>query len=142
VVIQEEAVVTASDRRRLQEMIESLRDALPVNGEPYRSFLAGLEQRLSGMVTVSQKDVDADVVTMNSQVRVRNESDRQQVLTLVYDRDADAFGETLSVVSPAGAALLGSRVGDEIELQGRRGWQRLRIDEVVFQPEAAGKFDL
>jgi hypothetical protein len=33
-------------------------------------------------------------------------------------------------------------VGDVIEWHSRRGPQRVRIEEIVFQPEAAGKFDL
>ena len=94
------------------------------------------------MATVSQEHVDADVVTMNSRVRVSDASDREQVLTLVYDSDADLFGEKVSVVSALGAAVLGSRVGDEVEWQTRRGPRRLRIEEIVFQPEAAGTFGL
>ncbi len=141
-VIAENGVVTRSDRQRLRQMIDSLCAALPVNGAPHRGFLAGLKERLGQMATVSQEHVDADVVTMNSRVRVSDASDREQVLTLVYDSDADLFGEKVSVVSALGAAVLGSRVGDEVEWQTRRGPRRLRIEEIVFQPEAAGTFGL
>ena len=141
-VIQEEAIVTAADRRRLRRMIDCLRATLPVNGEPYAGFLNALEGRLSEMATVSQEEVEADLVTMNSRLRVRDESCREQVLTLVYDHDADPFGDKLSVVSPLGAVILGSRVGDDVKWQTRRGERRLRIEEILFQPEAAGKFDL
>jgi regulator of nucleoside diphosphate kinase len=141
-ITQDQAVVTTTDRHRLREMIESLRATLPINGQPYRAYLANLEARLNQMAAVSQDEVDADVVTMNSRVRVRDESDRDQVLTLVYDGDADVFGDKLSVVSPLGAEVFGSRVGDEVKWQTRRGERRLRIEEILFQPEAAGKFDL
>ena len=139
----QEAVVTTLDRRRLRRMIDSLYTSLPAGGEPYGSYFRALEERLNAMQTVAEDAVDDDVITMNSQVCVRElVRGRRQVLTLVYDRDADAFGEKVSVLTPLGAALLGSRVGDVVEWQTRRGPRRVRIDEIVFQPEAAGKFEL
>jgi len=38
--------------------------------------------------------------------------------------------------------LLGSREGHSIELKTPRGVRRLRVERVVYQPEAAGRFDL
>jgi regulator of nucleoside diphosphate kinase len=63
-------------------------------------------------------------------------------LTLVYDADADAFGERVSVLAPLGASILGARVGDVVEWQSRRGPRQLRIERILYQPEAAGDFDL
>ena len=60
----------------------------------------------------------------------------------MYDADADAVGERVSVLTPLGAAILGSRVGDVVEWQTRRGPRRMKIERIVFQPEAAGQFDL
>ncbi|MCG8393777.1 MAG: nucleoside diphosphate kinase regulator [Pseudomonadales bacterium] len=58
----------------------------------------------------------ADVVSLGSRVRFRNEAsgkEHERVLTLPHDtgRNADA----ISVLTPAGAALLGLRVGDHIQ---------------------------
>jgi len=80
---------------------------------------------------------------MNSKIRARElDTGRSQVLTLVYERDADLFGEKVSVLTPLGAAILGSRVGDVVEWQSRRGPRQLRIERILFQPEAAGDFHL
>jgi transcription elongation GreA/GreB family factor len=48
----------------------------------------------------------------------------------------------VSVLTPLGAAILGSRVGDIVEWQSRRGPRRVRVEQILFQPEAAGDFHL
>jgi regulator of nucleoside diphosphate kinase len=137
------AVVTAEDRRRLRRMIGSLRAALPVGRQPYAGYLRALDERLRRTKTIAADAVDRDVVTMNSTVHVREtDTGRCHALTLAYEADADPFGERVSVLAPLGAALLGSRVGDVVEWQTRRGPRRVRIERIQFQPEAAGKFDL
>ena len=139
----QEQVVTETDRWRLRAMIESLRRALRTIGDPYESYLRALEDKLQHTSAVPQGDLNADTVTMNSRVLVRDtDSGNGQVLTLVYEADADPYGENVSVLTTLGASLLGSQVGDVIEWQTRRGPRRLRIERILFQPEAAGAFDL
>jgi regulator of nucleoside diphosphate kinase len=143
VLIQDQAVVTTADRARLREMIDSLRASLPTSGEPYGSYLRALEERLAQMPTVAEDEVDDRVVTMNSKVCVQDvDTDQRQLLTLAYPSDADPFGEKVSVLTSLGAAVLGSRVGEVVEWQTRRHRRRMRIERIVFQPEAAGRFDL
>jgi regulator of nucleoside diphosphate kinase len=141
VLVQDQLVVTDTDSRRLQRMIGSLRESLRTIGDPYESYLRALEDQLAQRSLVPQARVADDIVTMNSKVRVRElDTGRSQVLTLVYERDADFFGEKVSVLTPLGAAVLGSRVGDVVEWQSRRGPRRVRIERILFQPEAAGEF--
>ena len=139
----EHTAVTSCDRQRLREMTDALCASLPASGQPYGSYLRALDSRLSGMATVQRDEVRGDLVTMNSTVAARDpDGGRLQELTLVYPGDADAFGEKVSVLTPLGARLLGSRVGDVVEWETRRGTRRLRVERIVFQPEAAGQFDL
>jgi regulator of nucleoside diphosphate kinase len=139
----QERVVTQTDQLRLRAMIESLRRALRTVSDPYESYLRALEDKLDRTSAVPQNDVDADTVTMNSRVLVRDpDSGEGQVLTLVYEADVDPYGQNVSVLTTLGASLLGSRVGGVIEWQTRRGPRRLRIERILFQPEAAGAFDL
>jgi len=42
------------------------------------------------------------------------------------------------VLAPIGTAMLGYRVGDIIEWRVPKGIRRLKVLEVVYQPEAAG----
>ena len=112
-------------------------------GDPLESYLRNLEGHLARTAIVPPTSVNADTVTMNSRVRLRDlDSGTAQVVTLVYEADADAFGEKISVLTSLGASLLGARVGDVVEWQTRRGRRRLRVERILFQPEAAGEFDL
>jgi regulator of nucleoside diphosphate kinase len=52
------------------------------------------------------------------------------------------FDNRLSVLTPLGIRLLGCRIGDVVEWPVRRGVRRLSIEEILYQPEAAGDLDL
>ncbi len=55
-------------------------------------------------------------VTINSLVHFKNEgNDAEYTLRLVYPNQREADEERVSVLAPAGAALLGLRVGDRID---------------------------
>ena len=47
--------------------------------------------------------------------------------------------ERINVLAPLGMALLGVRVGEEVEWDMPSGVRRLRIEQVLFQPEAIEK---
>lgn len=62
-------------------------------------------------------------------------------MTLVYPKDVDGSGMTLSVLAPVGSALLGLSRGDEIEwpkLGG--GVLQVRIESVTYQPERIAEY--
>jgi regulator of nucleoside diphosphate kinase len=80
---------------------------------------------------------------MNSQARVRDlKSNEEMVFTLVFPTEADYVRGWLSVLAPIGTALLGYRAGDTIELEVPAGVRRLKIEQVLYQPEAAGDYHL
>ena len=142
-VTEQQEVVTKTDSKRLRDMIGSIRQSLPTLRHPVESYLRDLESQLNRTAIVPPTSVDADTVTMNSKVRLRDlDSGGTQIVTLVYEADADPFGEKLSVLTGLGASLLGSRVGDVVEWEARRGTRRLRVEQILFQPEADGEFDL
>lgn len=91
---------------------------------------------------VPQRQVPADVVTMNTQVTVEDLQDgAKRKLTVCYPEDADPTTGYVSVLSPIGTALLGRRIGEETQWTTPTGAvQRLRILELLFQPEASGDF--
>ena len=121
------------------ERIETLLESLPAAAFPGR---VDLEAELDRAEVVDPERVPATVVTMNSRVRFRVESTGEEFeLTLVYPKDADASGGTISLLAPVGSALLGLAQGDEIEWpRPGGGTMKLRIVEVVYQPERAGEY--
>jgi regulator of nucleoside diphosphate kinase len=142
VITEQQEVVTKCDSRRLRDMIGSIRQSFPPRSH-LESHLRDLEGHLARTAIVPPTSVDAETVTMNSKVSLHDlDSGSSGVVTLVYEADADPFGENLSVLTPLGASLLGSRVGDVVEWRTRRGRRRVRVERILFQPEAAGEFDL
>jgi regulator of nucleoside diphosphate kinase len=130
--------VTRQDKTRLEALLGG-----PISGRNQEAAEA-LESELVQAKVVAPEEIPADVVTMNSKVRFVDEgSADERVVTLVYPRDSDPAEGKISVLAPVGAALLGLSVGQRIEwpVPGGRV-KRLRIAEVLYQPEAAGDSDL
>ena len=48
----------------------------------------------------------------------------------------------VSVLAPIGTALLGYRAGETVEWEVPGGVRRLKIEQVLYQPEAAGDYHL
>ncbi|HKS73611.1 MAG TPA: nucleoside diphosphate kinase regulator [Terriglobales bacterium] len=128
--------ITQPDLEQLSQMVDSVRKA--VGTEP--GTLQMLETELDRAVILSPFVIPPDVVTMHSRVRVRDLSANQDsTYTLVFPRDADFKQGKISVLAPVGTAILGSRVGDVIEWKVPGGIRKLRIEEVLYQPERAGR---
>lgn len=121
--------------KRLRPLVERMKNS--------RDDLGTLQQELERARVVAPKEVPSDVVTMNSKARVRDvATDEEMTYTLVFPEQADIEQGKISVVAPIGTAMLGQRVGDEFEWQVPAGSVRLRVEEVLYQPEAAGHFHL
>jgi regulator of nucleoside diphosphate kinase len=127
--------ITEADMRRLRPLLENLRHS--------RDDLRGLSAELAGAHVVAPVAVPSDVVTMNSKARLRDlETGEELTYTLVFPDRANIEQGRISVVAPIGTAMLGHRVGDEIEWIVPDGAVRLRVEEVLYQPEAAGHYHL
>lgn len=136
--MQNAIVVTYQDMLRLTELAETAS-----NGNA-RSLAQALEDELARAAMVSPNDIAADVVTMNSRVRYVDEhTGREREVVLSYPKDSGREDGRVSILSPVGVALLGLSVGETIEwTMPDRVRHRLRVLEVLYQPEAAGDFHL
>lgn len=103
-----------------------------------------LEQGLNRARIVDPTQVPPTIVTMNSRVTVRDEgSGKTQVYTLVYPGEADISTGKLSILTPVGMALIGLAQGDVSTWVTRDGQtKKLTVLEILYQPEADGRFDL
>jgi regulator of nucleoside diphosphate kinase len=128
-------IISQADRERLESLIDSARTDSGVR----EYYLAALEGELSRARVVPAGQVPADVVTMNSVVRLRDlDSAVTEEYELVYPEDADITRHRVSVLAPIGTAILGYRLGDVIEWPVPAGRWRLRVEKVLYQPERAG----
>ena len=122
-------VVTALDLERLQRVITGYAndDADQLDAELARAEVVAPEHLPSDVVTMNSDLVYEDVAT-GARRRIR----------IVYPDKADVERGWVSVLAPLGHALLGLRVGQEIQWRVPRGLRRLRIVAVPYQPEATG----
>jgi regulator of nucleoside diphosphate kinase len=131
--------LTALDLRRLCRVV-SMELALDADSNRHLTRLIAELQRAE---VVAADEVPHDVVTMNSEVVLRDEDTGEtETYTLVYPNQADIAQNRLSVLAPIGTAILGYQVGDVIRWSVPAGVRRVRIEEVVFQPERVGAFHL
>lgn len=92
---------------------------------------------------VDSKEIPDDVITMNSKVNFTDvESDSNFTYWLVFPKDSNPDKNKISILSPIGTALLGYRCGDVISLEVPTGQKKLRVEKIIYQPEAEGNYDL
>lgn len=131
-------LITSHDRNRLLRLLGSLE----ASGMESR-HLEELEFEVERATPVPSKKIPPDVVTMNSAPRVTDlATGESRVITIVFPALADPAAGRISIVDPIATALLGYRAGDVVRAGGPDGERRFRIDEITYQPEAAGDFHL
>ena len=102
-----------------------------------------LAQELESGVLMEPQEIPADVVTMNSVVKISFVGEeRQQEFRIVYPDEADFRIKKVSIFAPIATALIGFRVGDLIEWMVPGGLKKIKIDGISYQPEAAGDYSL
>jgi regulator of nucleoside diphosphate kinase len=131
--------ITEFDLRRLQDFIQEARRLSPRGNQ----YLESLEAELARGRRVDPKDIPADVITMNSRARLTDvDIGEEMIYTLVFPQDADIAASKISVLAPIGTAMLGYRVGDVFVWKVPDGDRRMRVEEILYQPEAAGDYNL
>lgn len=95
-----------------------------------------LESRLEEAVLVSTDDVPPDVVTMLSRVVLSDlATGQRREVVVVYPAEVAAVAGSVSVLEALGMALFGASIGETIEYETREGRSRLRVQEILYQPE-------
>ena len=131
--------ITTFDLERLSSLIDGVR----ATGSQKKAYLDQLEKELERAKVVAPEKIPDDVITMNSTVSVRDlESGEETTYTLVFPGEARIEENRISVLSAIGTALIGYRVGDVIEWKVPSGMKRLKVEGILYQPEASGRYDL
>ncbi len=129
-------LITEDDMAQLKDLVSGGRAALRRD----QGHLEELDRELGRAEMVAAGDIPPDVVTMHSTVTVRDmDTDERVIYTIVFPVEADIAAKRISVLAPVGTALIGYRTGDVIEWATPGGTRRLRIEAVLFQPEAASR---
>ena len=102
-----------------------------------------LLNELNNAKIVEPEAIPSNVVTMNSIVKLSFLNNNKQItFQIVYPDKANVKENTISIFSPIATALIGYKVNEEIEWIVPAGLTRIRVDEIIYQPEAAGDFNL
>jgi len=123
--------ITEVDQARLRDLVALELDAHVVD----------LEHEIERAIVVDARQVARNVVTMNSRALLHLDDEKVEV-ALVYPQDADDSAGKLSVYSDIGTAILGYKEGDAFDWRIPNRTRRISIEKVLYQPEAAGDFDL
>ena len=90
-----------------------------------------MENTLRNCIVVEDDEVRTDVVGVGNTVKVYNETlKKEQVITIVGANETDPSKLKISSDSPIGAALLGARVGDVVNVEVPMGVMKLNVLEI------------
>jgi len=128
--------ITEFDSRRLTTLVHNSR----TDGSSTEEKLNQLQRLLERAEIVAPESIPANVVTMNSRLRLKDyKSGDDIVISLVFPNDAtvDKNFEDMkvSVLSPIGLSVFAREVGETVS-------EEIKVQEILFQPEAMGRFDL
>jgi regulator of nucleoside diphosphate kinase len=132
-------ILNRKDFSRIHKCISEARKSNAIGVNEAENLLNELH---SGEIVEPEK-VPGDVVTMNSIVKVRFvNSNKALQIQIVYPDEANFRENKISIFSPVATALIGYRVKDEIDWIVPLGLTKLQIEEIIYQPEAAGNYSL
>lgn len=127
------------DHARITKSVNDARQSKSINPSEADKLL----RELASAKILEPEAMPPDVVTMNTIVKLSFLNNSRQVqFQIVYPEQADYTQNKISIFSPIATALIGYKVGDEIQWIVPAGITNIRIDEIIYQPEAAGDFTL
>ena len=130
--------ITLLDMKRLEELVKFASKS----DKRKEEYLRELEQELDRAKVVPSEKIPKNVITMNSKVRIKDlDSEEEKIYSLVFPHSANINQNRISILAPIGTALIGYKVGDIIEWKVPGGLRKLKVEEILYQPEASGNFD-
>jgi transcription elongation factor GreA len=91
-----------------------------------------LEDRISRAVIIDPRELSGDRVVFAATVHLLDEEDKKIVYQIVGQTEADARIGRISYSSPLGRALIGRRVGEDVEVTTPSGERYYTIEKVEF----------
>ncbi len=125
--------IISADRERLRRLIR--RGQVTVFEMPH---LQALEEEIDHAEVIEEEAIPFDIVTLGSEVLLKDmDSGDVRIHRLVLPGEARGEND-ISILTPLGVAMLGSRAGDILEFPAPLGVWRLKVLDVLSQPEPIG----
>jgi regulator of nucleoside diphosphate kinase len=132
--------ITETDLERLRNLIELIRNQ---NERAHFPYINTLEEKLEYAETALSENIQSNVITMRSKVRLHDvETGKDTTYTLVFPNEANVDEGKISILAPLATAILGRNLGDMVDFKAPSGLRRLTVDEIIYQPESAGDYNL
>jgi len=132
-------IITKLDSDRLRGRLVNIKEKTGKLNAELEMLLAELDKAS----IVESTDIPGDIVTMNTRVKVEfSNNTKPMVFQIVYPEKADLKSGRISIFAPVATALIGYKKGDKVKWKVPSGEIIITIREILFQPEAAGEFDL
>ena len=91
-----------------------------------------LEKLLKNVEVVDEDDVDLDTVSVGCRVKIYDaEFDEEVEYQIVGSTEADSLNYKISNESPVGAALIGRKIGETVEVETQAGELIFKILEIT-----------
>ena len=96
------------------------------------SRIAELEEILLHAVIVDESEIDSDKISIGCLVTVTNLDNSKQLpeYRIVGTQEADVMARAVSEDSPFGKALMGAKMGDEVNVEAPKGVIHYRVDKI------------
>jgi regulator of nucleoside diphosphate kinase len=130
-------ILTPLDHERISKAVGQARSSW----RTFRPYLHALHRTLVSAHIIPAPEVPRDVITMNTTFEVQKvRTGEKSRHTLVYP-DAPLRPGDISILTPAGNALLSAKVGDLVSWADGEIYETVSVREILYQPEAAGDHD-
>lgn len=119
--------------------IEKLLFAAKQSKKEFNPWHIRLQMLLETAEIVSPEKIAPAYVTMNSKILISDKISKEKMNAVLvfpcshFENDCENIN--ISVLSPLGLSVLGRQIGDVIE-------GRLELEKMLYQPEAAGDYQL
>lgn len=94
--------------------------------------IAELEDKLARALVIDPTTLSGDKVVFGATVHLADEDDRKLVYQIVGQTEADAKRGRISYSSPVARALIGRKVGEEVEVVTPSGDKSYLIEQIEF----------
>jgi len=132
-------IINRLDAERIRQNISKFK-----SGKPYSvSDIERLVEELNRAIVMAPEEIPSDIITMHSVVKVKYvNNDKSVTIQLVYPEEANVKENKVSIFVPIATALLGYKKGDIINWRIPGGKVKIKVEDILYQPEAVGEFQL
>lgn len=124
------------------ERILTLLNNYKIKNHTENEYIENLKQQILKSKPVDSKKIKENIVTINSILILKNlGTGSRKEYHLTFPDESNAKSEKLSILSMIGSQVLGSKIGSVVK-ENSKSEKYYIIEEITYQPEAAGDFNL